>query len=211
MIKGHTSPEFAGLVNLIENERIRNIFTKIIILGGFRDTSPNGLAARDNELKSLWATLMFGNNWKNEITKKTNRGKVVYDMTSSAEDSIFVPLKPISPVYIHHSCSCNFGNTSPESVESLENITPENLLSFSNFTPLSTKSNEKCKNCNDPFNFERISVNRDNLFVFIETPEDATFKKFNEWPIEISLTDYESFSTGALSVSARKKAFGAYL
>ena len=71
MIKGHTSAEFKGLVNLIDDERIKNIFTKIITLGGSRDTSPTGLAARDNKLKSLWATLMFGDNWKNEITKKT--------------------------------------------------------------------------------------------------------------------------------------------
>ena len=197
MIKGHTSPEFAGLVNLIKDKKIKDIFTKIIILGGFKDNSPKGLAARDNELKTLWVTLMYGDNWKNKITKKTNKGKVMYDMTSSAEHSIFVPLKPISSIYIHHSCSCNFGNTSPVPVDSLENITPENLLSFSTFTPLISKSNEKCRNCNDPFNFERISVNRDNLFVFIETPEEATFKKYNEWPIEISLTDYDSYSTGA--------------
>ena len=197
MIKGHTSAEFKGLVNLIEDDRIREIFTKIIILGGFRDTTRNGLAARDNELKSLWATLMFGDNWKNELTKKTNRGKFVYDMTSSAEHSIFVPLRPISSIYIHHSCSCNSGNTSPMPVESLENITPANLLSFGTFKPLITKGTGQCNNCNDPLNFERISVNRNNLFVFIETPEDATFKKYNEWPIEISLTDYESYSSGA--------------
>ena len=118
-------------------------------------------------------------------------------MTSSAKHSIFDPLKAVSSVYIHHSCSCNFGNTSPEIVATLEDITPENLLAFSTFTPIITKSTEQCQKCNDPFNFERISVNRDNLFIFIETPNDATFKKFNEWPIEISLTDYESYAAGA--------------
>ena len=211
MIKGHTSPEFKGLVNLMTDVKLKNIFTEITTLGGSRDTSSKGLAARDNKLKSLWAKLIFGDNWKNEIKKKVSKGKTVYDMTSSAEHRIFVPLKSISSVYIHHSCSCNFGNTSPELVATLEDITPENLLAFSTFTPIITKSTKQCQKCNDPFNFERISVNRDNLFIFIETPNDATFKKFNEWPIEISLTDYESFSTGALSVSAHKKAFGAYL
>ena len=59
-----------GLVNLMTDVKLKNIFTEIITLGGSRDTSSKGLAARDNKLKSLWAKLIFGDNWKNEIKKK---------------------------------------------------------------------------------------------------------------------------------------------
>ena len=200
MIKGHTSKRFRTLVNSITQLTIKDAFTEIIALGGATDTSVKGLATRDNRLKVLWSQLVYDKDLKEKAQYTITSTTTTFDMKGGIENRVRDPLWSVSTIYIHHSCTCNPGTTNPDSTLQLSNIKPEQLLSFATKFEIPTRrTTKKCKDCKDPFNFERITVNRDNMFIFVGVFGTRTHKytNYNEWPIELSVTDYDSYAAGS--------------
>ena len=190
MIKGHTSSRFRALVNSITQLTIKDAFTEIIALGGATDTSVKGLATRDNRLKVLWSQLVHDKDWKEKAQYTITSTTTTFDMKGGMEGRVIDPLWSVSTIYIHHSCTCSPGTTNPDSALQLFSIKPEQLLSFATKFEISTRrTTKKCKDCKDPFNFERISVNKENMFIFVGVFGSRTQKytNYNEWPIELLL------------------------
>ena len=148
MIKGHTSPCFRELVNSITQLTIKDAFTEIIALGGATDTSVKGLATRDNRLKVLWSQLIYDKDWKEKAKYTITPTTTTFDMVGGIVERVKNPLWSVSTIYIHHSCTCNPGNSNPDSALQLFSIKPEQLLSFATKFQISThRTTKKCKDC----------------------------------------------------------------
>ena len=201
MVRGHTSSRFRTLVNYISYADIKGAFNEIIALGGSTDISVRGLATRDNRLKTIWAQLVYGSEWKSEIKSTRTATRTTYDMIGGPKSWITQPLWPISSIYLHHSCGCSTGKSNPDSSREVLGMTPAILNEIATTSPASPRKDKRCKRCHSSFKYERISVNRDNLFIYMNADEKSHLKRHQDWPVEIQITDYDSYVDNALFTS----------